>query len=73
MTKLAVTLGIVGGKPVVLKDPSAEPEDHFKFLNALTDAGGVIPAQTAKGKDKAASEAYVLHSHFGVMRKRKFK
>ena len=59
-----------GGKPTVLLAPSTDPQEHVDFIKALTLAGGAI--KTGKSTVKA-TEACVLHSVKGVIKKRKFK
>jgi len=71
MTKITVTVGVVDGKPAVIKAPSLDPEDREKPLEVLTTAGGQIKG--AQGSVKQCSEAQVVHNTKGVLRRRVFK
>lgn len=68
--KCTITIGVINDKQVVLKDPSDDVDAHIKFIRDLTDNGGVI----ASGKsEKKVSEAVVLHSVKGAIKRRTFK
>ena len=59
--KLAVTIGLVNGKPEVIFPVSETPESHVQQLRQLVDDGGVIKG-AGKAKDKKVTEAYILRT-----------
>lgn len=68
--KSTITIGIVNEKQVVLKDPSDDVDAHIKFIRELTDNEGKI----SSGKsEKKVSEAVVVHSVKGTIKRRVFK
>lgn len=66
MDKFAITVGVVDGKLEVLAGPDSDTDAQVDALRALTDAKG-----ERGGKKKPVSDAVVLHSSKGVIKKRK--
>jgi hypothetical protein len=68
--KVTTTIGTIGGKPVVLKDPSGDADAHIAFLRKLTNDGGKL---TSGKTTKQVEEAVILHTAKGTLKRRKFK
>jgi hypothetical protein len=67
--KTTITLGIIGGKDVVLKNPSGDATEHIDFIRKLTLDGGKIES----GKTgRQVEQAVVLHTVKGVLKRRSF-